>query len=60
VLRAAKRLRPHVKAIMITAYPSPETAAEAMNEGIVDYLPKPVDLSKLERLVREPVEPGVA
>ncbi len=57
VLRQAKAKRPHVKGIIITAYPSVQTAVEAMKEGIVDYLPKPFDLNKLERLVRDTLGP---
>ncbi len=57
VLRQAKEKRPHVKGIIITAYPSVQTAVEAMKEGVVDYLPKPFDLNKLEKLVRDTLGP---
>ncbi len=53
VLREAKEKRPQLKGIIITAYPSVQTAVEAMKEGAVDYLPKPFDLNDLEKLLRE-------
>lgn len=33
--------------LLITAYPSVQTAREAMKEGVIHYLPGPFDLSKL-------------
>jgi two-component system response regulator AtoC len=51
VLREAKVLRPHLKVIIITAYPSIQTAVRAMKEGAVDYLPKPFDLNDLQKLI---------
>lgn len=52
VLREARVIRPHLKVIIITAYPSVETAVKAIKEGAVDYLPKPFDLDDLEKLIR--------
>ncbi len=57
VLREAKAKRPQLKGIIITAYPSVQTAIDAMKEGAVDYLPKPFDLNELEKLVRETLGP---
>ena len=57
VLRKAKEKRPQLKGIIITAYPSVQTAVEAMKEGAVDYLPKPFDLNDLEKLIRETLGP---
>jgi len=51
VLREARALRPQLKAIIITAYPSVQTAVQAMKEGAVDYLSKPLDLNDLEELI---------
>ena len=53
VLREVKAQRPWIKSIIITAYPSEETATEAMKLGAVDYLIKPVAPDDLERLIRE-------
>jgi len=57
VLREAKARSPQLKGIIITAYPSVQTAVEAMREGAIDYLPKPFDLNELEKLVRETLGP---
>jgi len=53
VLREVKEVKPHIEAIVITAYPSVELAVEAMKLGAVDYLIKPVVPDDLERLIRE-------
>jgi len=53
VLREAKAIKPQMKSIMITAYPSAEGAAEAKSHGALDYLAKPVFPAELERLIRE-------
>jgi len=53
VLKEIKVLKPQIKSIVITAYPSAELAAEAMKLGAVDYLIKPIAPDDLERLIRE-------
>ena len=53
VLREARTKRPGLKGIIITAYPSIQTAVEAGKEGAIDYLPKPVNLDEIEALIRE-------
>jgi DNA-binding NtrC family response regulator len=53
VLKEVKALKPQIKSIVITAYPSTELAAEAMKLGAVDYLIKPIAPDELERLVQE-------
>ena len=53
VLREVKEVKPHIKSIVITAYPSAESAVEAMKLGAVDYLIKPVAPDDLERLIQE-------
>jgi len=57
VLREARVERPELRGIIITAYPSIQTAVEAMKEGAVDYLPKPFDLNDLEKLIGEILGP---
>ncbi|GAG94083.1 unnamed protein product, partial [marine sediment metagenome] len=57
VLREAKEKRPQLKGIIITAYPSIETAVEATRIGAVDYLTKPVSLDALEELIRKTLGP---
>jgi DNA-binding NtrC family response regulator len=58
VLKKARMLHPELRAIIITAYPSVDTAREAINQGAIDYLPKPFVLSELEKLVAENIEPA--
>jgi DNA-binding response OmpR family regulator len=57
VLKKAKAQKPELNGIIITAYPSIESAVEAMKTGAVDYLPKPFDLNDLEKLIRETLGP---
>jgi NADH-quinone oxidoreductase subunit E len=57
VLKEARARRPELRGIIITAYPSLETAVEAMKGGAVDYLAKPVDLNQLEKLIQETLGP---
>ncbi len=53
VLKEARTQRPQLKGIIITAYPSVETAVAAMKSGAVDYLTKPVALKDLESVIQE-------
>lgn len=53
VLKEAKEKRPQLKGVIITAYPSVETAVKATKEGALDYLPKPFDLNQLEKIIRD-------
>lgn len=57
VLREARKKRPYLKGIIITAYASVPTAVEAMKNGAVDYLSKPVQLNQLEALIRDALGP---
>jgi DNA-binding NtrC family response regulator len=58
VLKEAKTIRPQLKVIIITAYPSPQTKTAALKEGAVDYVPKPFDLNDLEKLIRGTLLPA--
>ncbi len=53
VLKEVKAMRPEIKSIVITAYPTADSAAEATKLGAVDYLIKPIAPDDLERLIRE-------
>lgn len=57
VLREAKAQKPQLNGIIITAYPSIETAVEAMKIGAIDYLPKPFSLDALEELIHKTLGP---
>lgn len=53
VLKTAREKRPKMKGIIMTAYPSVQTAVEALKEGAVDYMIKPLVLNELENLLKE-------
>ena len=52
VLEEMKRMRPDIKAIVITAYASPQMREEEMRLGALQYMTKPIAPDKLERLVK--------
>jgi DNA-binding NtrC family response regulator len=51
ILRRAKKKRPAMGIIMITAYGSIKNAVNAMKEGAFDYIAKPFDLDEMELVV---------
>ena len=53
VLQEMKEMKPDIKAIIITAYGSPEIRAEATKLGAGHYLAKPISPDRLETLVEE-------
>ncbi len=55
VLKEVKTKRPEIKSIVITAYPTDLSAAEAKKLGAIDYLVKPIAPDDLERVIRETV-----
>ena len=57
VLREATAQNPKLKGIIITAYPSVETAVEAMKMGAVDYMVKPFAPDALEKAIQEILGP---
>ena len=52
VLKKVKVVKPNIKSIVITAYPTMLTQEEAAKLGAIDYLVKPVFPDKLEELIR--------
>jgi CheY-like chemotaxis protein len=46
-LRGLKRLQPDMGVVMVTGYPSPESAEEALRAGAADYVAKPYNLDYL-------------
>ena len=51
VLKQIKEARPEVEVLMLTGYPTLETAREAMGYGAREYLVKPIDKNELEEKV---------
>ncbi len=53
ILTEAKKKRPDLGIIMITAYGSIKNAVKAMKQGAFDYITKPFDLEEIELLVEK-------
>lgn len=53
VLEQLKKKDPQLKAIMLTGYPTIETAREALELGAREYCVKPIDKQELEKKVAE-------
>ena len=51
VLEEIKKLRPSVRVIMLTGYPTIETARDALRYGASEYLVKPIEKDELEAKV---------
>lgn len=51
VLSSLKETRPPLKAIMLTGYPTIETARQAISLGASEYCVKPIDKEELEEKV---------
>lgn len=51
VLEELKKVRPQIKVIMLTGYPTLETAREAVDLGANEYCIKPIEKSDLESKV---------
>ncbi len=51
--RIVKGEFPHIKVILMTAYSSPQTIAQAKREGVDDYLEKPFTKDQVERMALE-------
>jgi DNA-binding NtrC family response regulator len=56
VLKEIRARNTKAKVIIITAYPSIETAKEAIRGGATDYLPKPFELDYLETIISQSYE----
>ena len=56
VLRIAKQVDPEIIVILITAYPTVDTAVEAMKVGACDYLIKPFSVQQLQAVVKDALE----
>jgi DNA-binding NtrC family response regulator len=52
VLDEIKRHWPHSEVVIVTGYPTLETARQALQRGAYDYLAKPVDPEQVIRVAR--------
>jgi len=52
VLERLKQNHPDMKAIMLTGYPTVETARRSLTLGAHEYLVKPIDIDELEQKVK--------
>jgi len=55
LLKAMKTISPDIEVVLVTAYPSTQSAIEAMQYGAYDYVIKPFDKNKIEEVVRRGV-----
>lgn len=55
VLEELKKVRPEIKAIMLTGYPTLETARDSLRLGAQEYCVKPINKDELETKVAEVV-----
>lgn len=53
VLEELKKIHPRMKAIMLTGYPTMETAKASLKLGASDYCVKPIDNDELEAKVTQ-------
>lgn len=53
LLKLVRKRDPQARVVILTAYPSPKTAAEAMQLGAAKYLTKPIEIDELEANVEE-------
>lgn len=51
VLKEVRQIKPQMKSIIMTAYPSVELAVDAMKAGAVEFIVKPFSPVQLERLI---------
>src|SRR3984957_20552737 len=56
LLQEAKRLRPEIPVVLMTAFASVHTAVEAMKLGAYDYIQKPFDGDEIKLLVDRTLE----
>ena len=56
VLEEMKKIKSDIKVIMLTGYPTLETAKETQRLGAVDYCVKPIDKDELEEKVAAALE----
>lgn len=58
VLEESKKISPSTKIIMLTGYPTIETAQKCLQLGADEYLVKPIDKHELEEKVEKVLKSG--
>ncbi len=58
VLEELKKITPTIRAIMLTGYPTMETAQESLKLGANEYCVKPIDKEELEEKVAKVLAEG--
>ena len=58
VLNKIRQIDAHIPVVFVTLARSADSAIKAMKQGAYDYLLKPLDLQKLDRVVREALKVG--
>src|SRR5260370_39940492 len=58
VLRQLRQIDARIPVVLVTVDRSAEAAIEAMRQGAYDYLLKPLDLQKLDRVIGEALKVG--
>jgi len=58
VLEELKKIAPQIRAILLTGYPTLESAQKAFELGVSEYLVKPVDIDELEEKVEKILSSG--
>ena len=56
VLTRAKALNPETRVIIITGYAQPETADEAYDKGVFDFIAKPFRLDELKQVINRALD----
>ena len=54
--RRIKEIDDNIVRIIITAFPSVDSAIQALKEGAYDYITKPIDPAKLDHVIRNAIE----
>jgi two-component system response regulator HydG len=55
VLERMRAIRPEMEIVLITAFGGADTAIRAIQQGAYSYVPKPLDLEEIGRLVRRTI-----
>lgn len=58
VLEKLKEHNPEIKALLLTGYPTVETAKKAIGLGVHAYLTKPIDVDDLEKGITSALQKG--